>query len=140
MNKAILIGRLTKDPELRTTKSGVNQAKFTIAVNRKVTNEDGTREADFINCIAWQGLADTIYKYFKKGKEIAIEGRIQTGSYEGTDGTMRYTTDIIVENVTFLGSKEQKTKEDIVENKETKTDPFEDIGDIVELDDDDLPF
>lgn len=142
MNRVVLVGRLTRDPELRTTASGVSQTRFTLAVTRKVANEDGEHEADFINCVAWRGLADTIYKYFKKGKEIALEGRIQTGSYEANDGTMRYTTDVIVDNITFVGSKDQErdSKEDIKENKEVKEDPFSDLGDIVEFDDSELPF
>ena len=143
MNRVVLVGRLTRDPELRTTTSGVSQARFTLAVNRRVANEERQHEADFINCVAWRGLADTIYKYFKKGKEIAVEGRIETGSYDAPDGTKRYTTDVVVENMTFIGSKEEKehnAENDVVENKETKIDPFEEMGEIVELDDDDLPF
>ena len=142
MNRVVLVGRLTRDPELRTTASGVSQARFTLAVNRRVANEEGQHEADFINCVAWRGLADTIYKYFKKGKEIALEGRIQTSSYEDKHGDTRWQTDVVVDNITFIGSKDQErdSKADIKENKEVKEDPFEDLGDLVELDDSELPF
>lgn len=141
MNKAFLIGRLTKDPELRTNTSGVSKTTFTIAVNRKTSNEEGERQADFINCVAWRGLAETIAKYFTKGKEIAIDGHIQTGSYDAFDGTKRYTTDVIVDNLTFIGNKETNAgdkKQDI--QKQDVKDPFEKFGEEVELGPDDLPF
>lgn len=143
MNRVCLIGRLTRDPELRTSTSGISQTTFTIAVNRRTTNEDGERQADFINCIAWRGIAETIAKYFVKGKEIGIDGHIQTGSYDAFDGTKRYTTDVIVDFFDFIGSKETQVQErekeqDIV--KEDVEDPWKDMGDIVELDSSELPF
>lgn len=143
MNRVVLVGRLTKDPELRTSTSGISKTTFTLAVNRRTTNEDGTKQADFISCVAWRGIAETIAKYFVKGKEIAVEGRIETGSYDAFDGTKRYTTDVVVDNITFIGSKNEpqagNVENDVVK-EETKTDPFEDFGDIVELSDEDLPF
>lgn len=143
MNRAVLVGRLTKDPELRTTKSGTNQTTFTIAVNRRILNENGERQADFINCVAWNKNAENIKKYFFKGKEIAIDGHIQTGSYEAQDGTKRYTTDVVVDFFDFIGNKETQVQErekeqDIV--KEDVEDPWKDMGDIVELDSSELPF
>lgn len=142
MNRACLVGRLTKDPELRTTTKGTNQAKFTIAVNRRIANEDGERQADFISCIAWNKNAENIAKYFTKGREIAIDGHIQTGSYDANDGTKRYTTDVIVDFFSFVDSKETQVgnKEQDIQKQEVE-DPFKDIGEeIGALDDDDLPF
>ena len=143
MNRVVLVGRLTKDPELRTTTSGISKVTFTLAVNRRTTNEDGTKQTDFISCVAWRGLAETIAKHCQKGKEIAVEGRIETGSYDAFDGTKRYTTDVILDNMTFVGSKENQTQagdkqQDVV--KQDTPDTYEDFGDIVELSDDDLPF
>jgi len=135
MNRVVLIGRLTKDPELRTSKSGKNKATFTLAVNRRTTNEDGEHQADFISCVAWNSTADTIAKYFKKGKEVAIEGRIQTGSYDAFDGTKRYTTDVVVDNLTFIGNKNTNDKQE--ESSKNVNELFEEE---IELSDADLPF
>ena len=140
MNKAILIGRITANPELRTTQSGNQNTTFSLAVNRNYTKEDGTRETDFINCTAWKKTAENIVKYCSKGSQIAIEGRIQTRSYDTQDGTKRYVTEVLVEQCTFLGAKvEAGDKEkDIV--KTDDVDPFADFGNEVALSDDDLPF
>ena len=103
MNKAIIIGRLTRDPEMRTTTSGLNSTTFTVAVSRNYTSANGERETDFINCVAWRKQAENIAKYCTKGSQVAVEGRIQTRSYDAQDGTKRYVTEIIADNVTFLG-------------------------------------
>jgi len=132
MNRIILIGRLTHDPESRMTQTGIACTRFNLAVNRP-KKEDGTQQADFINCVAWRKQAENIAKYCKKGSQIALEGRIQTGSYEAQDGTKRYTTDVIVDNVTFLNHKNEN-------NQESEEDPFKDFGEEIELDSDDLPF
>lgn len=108
MNKVILIGRLTADPELRQTQSGISSCRFTVAVNRKFANKDtGEREADFISCQAWRQTAEFISKYFAKGQMIAIEGTLRTGSYtdKNHSDVTHYTTDVLVENVEFCGSK-----------------------------------
>ena len=107
MNKVILIGRLARDPEMRTTGSGVTMTRFTVAVSRPVNpqNANGQPQADFISCIAWRRQAENIAKYCSKGSQVAVEGRIQTGSYDGQDGQKRYTTDIVADNVTFLGTR-----------------------------------
>lgn len=105
MNKAILIGRLTKDPEHRTTPNGVSVATFTVAVNRRYKDEAGKYQADFINCIAWRSTADFVSKYFQKGYGIGIVGSIQTRSYEDKNGNRRYVTEIVAEEVEFAGSK-----------------------------------
>ena len=105
MNKVILVGRLTRDPELRSTTSGFNTANFSVAVQRNFKNKDGNFDADFINCVAFRNQADFISKYFKKGNMIGLEGRIQSRSYDANDGTKRYVTEVLVDNVEFVGSK-----------------------------------
>ena len=105
MNKAILIGRLTRDPELRSTPAGRNVCQFSIAVNRTFTNANGDREADFINCVVWDKQAENLVKYQKKGNQIAVDGRIQTRNYEDKDGKRVYVTEILANNISFLDSK-----------------------------------
>ena len=107
MNKSILIGRLTADPELRQTQSGISSCRFTVAVNRKYKNDKGEFEADFITCVAWRQTAEFVSKYFTKGKMIAIEGTLHTGSYQDKNypDVKHYTTDVYVDNVDFCGDK-----------------------------------
>ena len=107
MNKSILIGRLTADPELRQTQSGIASCRFTIAVNRKYKNDNGEYEADFITCVAWRQTAEFVSKYFTKGKMIAVEGTLHTGSYQDKNypDVKHYTTDVYVDNVEFCGDK-----------------------------------
>lgn len=105
INNVTLVGRLTKDPELRYTPSGVATARFTIAVNRTFTNQQGEREADFIQCIAWRKAAENLANYMKKGNLVGVTGRIQTGSFEGQDGKRVYTTDVVTESIQFLEPK-----------------------------------
>lgn len=131
VNKAFLIGRLTNEPELKENEKN-KLVKFTVAINRI---KEG---ADYISCIAWNRTAEMINKYYKKGSQIALEGRIQTGSYEAHDGTKRYTTDVIVEGITFIGSNESKPKEESTEPKNEIDDIFKDFGE--EIKDEDLPF
>ena len=109
MNKAILIGRLTRDPELRTTPTGRNVCQFSVAVNRTYTNANGEREADFINCVVWDKQAENLVKYQKKGNQIAVDGRIQTRNYEDKDGKRVYVTEILANNISFLDSKGTNT-------------------------------
>jgi len=139
MNKVFLIGRLSNEPELRESTKGTKQTKFTIAVNRL---KEG---ADFISCIAWNKTAELINKYLRKGNQIALEGRITTGSYEDKQGNKRYTTDVNVENITFIGNNPVAgdKEKDIV--KQETDDPWKDMGtnintDEIVLDDKDLPF
>lgn len=103
MNNVSLIGRLTKDPDLKTTQSGLSVCRFTVAVDRPYSKE---KQTDFINCIAWRQTADFICKYFTKGQRIALIGSIQTGSYE-KDGSKVYTTEVNVSSVEFCESKKQ---------------------------------
>ncbi len=105
MNKILLTGRLTKDPELRYTQSGTAVASFTLAVNRSFTNQNGEREADFINCVAWQKAAEFVSQYFKKGQQMALEGRLMVSSYDGNDGQRHWKTEVVAEQIEFVGSK-----------------------------------
>ncbi len=154
MNKVILIGRLARDPEMRTTASGTNVTRFTLAVSRPFQDQNGERGADFINCVAWRRQAENIAKYCAKGSQVAVEGRIQTGSYDAQDGTKRYTTDVVCDNCTFLGSKNSDSNSSYNGNASTNfseaeqsmptsdisEDPFKDFGEEIALSDDDLPF
>ena len=148
MNKAIIIGRLTRDPEMRTTTSGVNTTTFTVAVSRNYTGANGERETDFLNCVAWRKQAENIAKYCTKGSQVAVEGRIQTRSYDAQDGTKRYVTEIMADNVTFLGGRGSNGAADNnfvggssnVDTTDISEDPFKDFGEEVALSDDDLPF
>ena len=105
MNKAILVGNLTRDPEVRNTPSGVSCTTFTVACNRRFVNQQGVREADFINCVAWRQNADFVARYLTKGSKVAVEGSIQTRSYDAQDGTKRHVTEIVVDNVESVGSR-----------------------------------
>ena len=102
LNKVILIGRLTREPELRYTGSGIPVANFSLAVDRPYTNQQGERETDFIRVVVWRKLAEVCAKNLGKGRLVAVEGRLQVNSYEAQDGSKRQTTDIIAENVRFL--------------------------------------
>nr|WP_106782034.1 single-stranded DNA-binding protein [Lysinibacillus timonensis] len=102
INRVVIVGRLTKDPELRYTPSGIPMTRFTVAVNRAFSNQQGEREADFISCVAWRKQAENLANFMKKGGLIGVEGRIQTGSFEGQDGKRVYTTDVVADSVQFL--------------------------------------
>lgn len=106
MNKVILMGRLTRDAEMRQTPQGVSVASFSIAVNRRFAKE-GQQQADFINCVAWRNTAEFICKYFKKGSMIAITGSIQTRSWDGQDGKRQYATEVVVDEAYFTGSRSE---------------------------------
>ena len=106
MNNVQLIGRLTKDPEIRYTQSQTAVVSFTLAVDRRL-KKDGEQTADFISCKAWNKTAEFVSKYFTKGKRMALTGRIETGSYEGKNGKV-YTTEVIADNVEFVDSKEER--------------------------------
>lgn len=132
MNKVILLGRLTREPEIRYTQ--VNNSlvvKFTLAVNRRIANKNGEREADFINIIAWNKTAEFVSKYFNKGQQVAVVGRIQTRNYEDEQGQRHYITEVIAEEVHFAGNSKNDTK--------SNEDAFE-TNYIDNSDDDDLPF
>lgn len=105
MNRVVLVGRLTKDPELRYTPNGVPVATFTLAVNRAFSNQQGEREADFINCVVWRRPAENVANFLKKGSLAGVDGRIQTRNYEGQDGKRVYVTEVVAESVQFLEPK-----------------------------------
>lgn len=107
MNKVILMGRLTRDPELRQTTSGVSVARFTIAVNRRYTARDGQQQADFLNCVAWRQTGEFICRYFQKGSMIAVEGSLQSRSWDDKDGKRQYSTEVVVDEAYFTGSKSE---------------------------------
>jgi single-strand DNA-binding protein len=106
MNKVILIGNLARDPELRTTQSGVPMCRFTVACNRRVANAQGVREADFIPCVTWRERAEFVSRYFTKGRKIAVEGQIQVRSYEAQDGQKRTMTEVLCDNVEFVDRRD----------------------------------
>ncbi len=152
MNKVMLIGRITRDPELRYTSSNIPSVRFTLAVNRPFENQNGERETDFINIVVWRKQAENVKKYVSKGSLVAVEGRIQTGSYE-KDGQRIYTTDVVADNVQFLESKSQaqnRTSEDVtpsdfanndsVQTTDMSEEVFADFGDSIEISDDDIAF
>ena len=151
MNKVVSIGRLTRDPELRYTSSNIPSATFSLAVNRPFQNQNGVREADFINIVMWRKQAETAKKYLTKGSLISIEGRIQTRNYDGADGKKVYVTEVVADNFEFLETKGQKTStpmsdvsNDIEYSNAPSTnvsdEPYIDFGDTIELSDDDIAF
>lgn len=107
MNKAILMGRLTRDVEMRQTPNGVALARFSIAVNRRFAGKDAQQQADFINCVAWRQTGEFIARYFQKGSMIAVVGSIQSRSWDGQDGKKQYATEVVVDEAYFTGSKSE---------------------------------
>ena len=161
MNKVFLIGRLTRDPELRYTGNNTAVATFSLAVNRNFSNQQGEREADFINIVVWRKQAENVKNYLSQGSQVAIDGRIQTRSYDDNNGQKRYVTEVVADNVEFLGSKSSQSNSgntnnfannnaeptpydfgDMPEQKGTDVDsnPFADFGSSIEISDDELPF
>lgn len=157
MNTVILVGRLTKDPELRRTNSDIPVVQFSLAVNRIGLNSAGEREADFINCVVWRAQAENLAKYMRKGNQIGIEGRIQTRNYDDQNGVKRYVTEVVCNNIHFLEPKSATNRGDSfggfsdvnvydipeTHNKpqqERSRNPFEDIKNDFDISNDDLPF
>jgi single-strand DNA-binding protein len=146
LNSVILIGRLTKDPELRYTPNGIAVSTFNLAVNRNFTNKQGQKEADFINIVAWRNTAELVAKYLTKGSMIAVEGRIQTRNYDNNEGKRVYVTEVVADNVRFLetrkdGSYASETSFAASDNRPAdKDDPFAGGGGPIDISDDDLPF
>jgi len=159
LNRVILIGRLTRDPELRYTPSGVAVTQFTIAVDRPFTSQGGEREADFIPVVTWRQLAETCANYLRKGRLTAVEGRIQVRNYENNEGKRVYVTEVIADNVRFLESNREGGSGGGGQREESpfgggggnagrsnnfsrdnQKDPFSDDGKPIDISDDDLPF
>ena len=157
MNKAFLIGRLTRDPELRYSSSNAAIVNFSIAIDRQYTNNQGQRETDFINIVAFQKQAENIKKYVSKGSLVAVDGRIQTRNYEDKDGKRVYVTEVVADRVQFLDSRNSSNtvSNDVGEDNvspsdfQTETTPketnvsddvFADFGSSIEISDDDIAF
>ena len=132
MNKCILVGNLARDPELTTTSNGVAVCRFSIAVSRRYANSDGERETDFLNIVVWRNLGENCHKFLKKGSKVGIVGNIQSRSYDATDGTKRYVTEIVAEEVEFLSTKTQDSEQPKSSNEE--------VSKLQTIDDDGLPF
>ena len=158
MNKVVLIGRLTKDPELRYTSSNIAVTSFTLAIDRTFSNQTGERETDFINVVVWRKQAENVKNYLSKGSQAAVLGRIQSRSYDAEDGTKRYITEVVADNVEFLGSKgsgsvsnnnEERRqaeptpydfKDENIKTTDVDSNPFAEFGSSVEINDSELPF
>ena len=153
MNKVFLIGRLTRDPELRYTGNNTAVASFTIAVNRTYTNQSGEREADFIPVVVWRRQAESVKNYLSQGSQVAVEGRIQVRNYDDQNGQRRYVTEVIADSVEFIGSRRDNNqapaeptpydfKEEPSSNNGTdiSNNPYADFGASIEISDDELPF
>ncbi|MBA2872887.1 single-strand DNA-binding protein [Anoxybacillus calidus] len=164
INRVILVGRLTRDPELRYTPNGVAVATFTLAVNRTFTNQQGEREADFINCVVWRRPAENVANFLKKGSLAGVDGRLQTRSYEGQDGKRVYVTEVVADSVQFLEPKSSSEQRGTTAgggyygdpfpfgpNQNPRStndpgfsrideDPFANDGQTIDISDDDLPF
>ena len=150
MNKVILTGRFTKDPESRMGSNQLEVARFSLACQNEFVNKDGNRDTEFINCVAFGRTASTITKFCKKGQMISATGRIKNNSYTAQDGTKRYTTDIVVESFEFLGGKNANSSVEMpmdeempnndLETTDVTEDPYKDFGEEVNISSDDLPF
>lgn len=145
MNKIFLIGRLTKDPELRYTQSGAAVCSFTLAVDRPFTSQSGERETDFINIVVWRKAAENCAKYLSKGRQAAVEGRLQIRSYDGNDGQRRWMTEVVADNVEFLGSGQgqnggQRQTERPGNSGNSFGGSMDSLGEEIVFDDNDIPF
>lgn len=170
INRVVLVGRLTRDPELRTTGSGISVATFTLAVDRQFTNSQGERGADFVSCVIWRKSAENFCNFTSKGSLVGIDGRIQTRSYDNKDGQRVYVTEVVVDNFALLESRKDREargqnggytpnsgnagsqlnnfpnnggsqgNSQTNNNQNNSQDPFSGSGDTIDISDDDLPF
>src|SRR5690625_2959099 len=161
LNRVVIVGRLTRDPDLRYTSTGVAVANFTVAANRPFKNQQGEQEADFINCVTWRKQAENLTTYMKKGSLIGVDGRVQTRSYENQEGKMVYVTEILAESIQFLesrGSSQQRSGEQTQQNYQNQqqappqqpqaqnqqgassSNSLKQNSEQVDVSDDDLPF
>lgn len=148
INRVVLVGRLTRDPELRRTSNDIPVVSFTVAVNRPYAKSDADQQADFINCSAWRRQAETVNQYLSKGSLVGVEGRIQTRNYEDANGNKRTATEVVADSVQFLeprsassGSSQNSPydyQSKAPSNPEPK--PYQDEAPIIDIPDDDLPF
>src|SRR5690625_2256574 len=162
LNRVVIVGRLTRDPDLRYTPNGVAVANFTVAANRPFTNQQGNRDADFINCVVWRKPAENLANYMKKGSQIGVDGRLQSRTYEGQDGKTVYVTEVVADSIQFLETKGQTSQNQQYNqqpnqqynqqshnqqqinaaNQENnrQADPFQNQGGPIDISSDDLPF
>lgn len=150
LNTVVLVGRLTKDPELTYTPSGVAVTRFTIAVNRPFSNQQGQREADFVNCVVWRKPAENLANYMRKGNLIGVDGRIQTRNFDDKDGKRVFVTEVVANSVSFLESNrnQQNTQQNNQQNNQQSNQqsaPQDNTqsdysGEPMDISDDDLPF
>lgn len=141
INNVVITGRLTKDLDLKYTANGTAVASFTVAVNRKYSNQKGEREADFINCVIWREAAEHMANFTRKGSLVGIEGRIQTRSYDNQQGQRVYVTEVVADSFTLLEKKpdNQESKNNYQPSSQQR-DPFEKSSQPIDISDDDLPF
>jgi single-strand DNA-binding protein len=159
MNKVILTGRLTRDPESRMSQNNMEVSRFSLACQGEFVSRTGERSVEFINCVAFGNLASTVNRYCRKGQMIAVTGRIRNSSYDAQDGSKRYSTDVVVEQMEFMSSRNSDTQEmnsnpqgttsayspapspqSNIETTDISEDPYKDFGDEFTLSSDDLPF
>lgn len=157
INNVVLVGRLTKDLDLRYTPNGTAVATFTVAVNRAFTNQEGKRDADFINCVIWRKSAESMANFTRKGSLVGIEGHIQTRSYDNQQGQKVYVTEVVVESFSLLEPKNKDSNKESSNNRNDQSnnynygdepkpyqsntqDPFDKSGQPIDISDDDIPF
>jgi len=161
LNRVVLVGRLTKDPDLRYTPNGVAVANFTIAVNRPFNSQQGGKDADFINCVVWRRAAENLANFMKKGSQVGVDGRLQSRSFDNSEGKRVFVTEVVADSVQFLESKGGNNNQnnnsqsnnynnnnnhynDPYSNNQSQgnnqEDPFSNNGDPIDISDDDLPF
>lgn len=136
MNKVVLVGRVAKEPELRTTQSGTEVCSFTVACDRRFVKQGEERQADFINCVAWQKTAEFVNKYFTKGTRIALDGSLQVRTWDDKDGKKHYATEVMVSNVEFAQSKNDGQ----AAQQQAPSEPAGDIDGFMPISEDSLPF
>ncbi|HLR42897.1 MAG TPA: single-stranded DNA-binding protein [Pseudogracilibacillus sp.] len=140
MNRSVIVGRLTKDVDLRYTQNGKAVGNFTLAVNRPFRNQQtNDYDADFINCVAWGKQAENLAQYMKKGSQVGVDGRIQTRTYDDRDGKTVYVTEVVADNIQFLESKKSNNQNNEPQQQQ-ENNPFEGNAESLDIDDSDLPF
>ncbi|GAB0281741.1 single-stranded DNA-binding protein [Staphylococcus pseudintermedius] len=142
INRVVLVGRLTKDPEFRTTQSGVEVATFTLAVNRNYKNKNGEQQADFINCIVFRKQAENVNNYLNKGNLAGVDGRLQSRSYENQEGRRVFVTEVVCDSVQFLESKNNNQSNNQQQRGQAPAQDnlFTNANNPIDIDDEDLPF
>lgn len=150
VNRAVIVGRLTRDAELRYTPNGVAVANFTVATNRPFKNQAGENEADFINCVIWRKAAENLANYTKKGSLIGVDGRLQTRRYDDKDGKTVFVTEVVAEQVQFLDTKDSKqntnnntgyeNKQQQPSQNQTQSNQNQSQGEPIDISESDLPF